>query len=158
METRLIYNATERLYEVRLGIRVLSSYDTKEQALIAQLSGEVPAAMEIAQKLIKAYPDLQGRAIKAVALLAQGAVEATEHANLFNVRSQEKPGKKPKEVYLVDVSASTCTCLDWERNAPLLNGRKVCKHVLAALYLRRVGIRPSGIPVRTERLCHEKRP
>jgi hypothetical protein len=42
--------------------------------------------MEIAQRLINAYPELEGRAIKGVVLVAQDAVEATEHSNLFNVR------------------------------------------------------------------------
>ena len=153
METRLIYNATEKLYEVRLGLRTLSSYDTKEQALIAQLNGEAPRAMEIAQKLINAYPELEGRAIKGVVLVAQDAVEATEHSNLFNVRSQEKPGSKPKDVYVVDVENSTCTCDDWEFRAPEINGRKLCKNVLAALYVRRVGPNPKNIPLRKEKMC-----
>ena len=153
METRLIYNATERLYEVRLGLRILSSYETKEEALIAQLNGEAPRAMEIAQRLIQSYPELEGRAIKAVVLVAQDAVEPTEHPNLFNVRSQEKPSSKPKEVYVVDVESSTCTCDDWEFRAPEVNGRKVCKHILAALYVRKTGCKPKTIPLRKEKMC-----
>ena len=37
MDTRLCYNGTDRMYEVRLGLRVLSSHPTKEQAELALL-------------------------------------------------------------------------------------------------------------------------
>lgn len=158
METRLIYNATEKLYEIRLGVRILSSHDTRDEALMLQLTNEAPNAMALAQQLIKAHPELEGRAIKAVILVAQRAVKATEHPARFEVRGQEKQGSKPREVYQVDVEASNCTCLDWERNAPEVNGRKLCKHVLAALFVRRLGASACRLPTQSQRLCHEKRP
>ena len=157
METRLIYNSTEKLYEVRLGLRTLSSHDTKTQALVMQLTNEAPNSMELAQKLIETHPELEGRAIKAVILVAQRAVKATEHPARFEVRGQGKQGSKPSETYQVDVEASTCTCLDWERNAPEINSRKLCKHVLAALFVRRLGASACRQPTKSERLCHEKR-
>ena len=160
METRLIYNATEKLYELRLGLRTLSSHETKEQALTMQLENEAPAALELARKLIQAHPELEGRAIKAVVLFAQNAVNDSTDPMKFTVHSQEKPGSKPAEVYQVDADASTCTCRDWENGAPVVNGRKLCKHILAALFARRLGTNRQGIgiPRRSERLCHEKRP
>jgi hypothetical protein len=152
MDTRLCYNSTDRLYEVRLGLRVLSSHPTKEQAELALLGGEAPKALELAQTLIAAHPELADRGIKAVALVAQGAVHPNGQAGHFEVRSQQK-GKE--EVYDVDVEASTCTCPDWEHRAPVVNDRKLCKHVLAALIQRKLGPLARKSPVRME-VIHDR--
>ena len=152
MDTRLCYNGTDRMYEVRLGLRVLSSHPTKEQAELALLSGEAPKALELAQTLITAHPELAERGIKAVALVAQGAVQANSQQGHFEVRSQQK-GKE--EVYDVDLEASTCSCADWEHRAPIVNGRRLCKHVLAALILRKLGPIARTSPARME-MIHDR--
>ena len=62
MDSRICYNATEKLYEVRLGQRILSSHPSKDAAWLAQLAGEAPKALELAQSLISTYPELRARA------------------------------------------------------------------------------------------------
>ena len=82
MVTRLCYNDTDRMYEVRLGLRVLSSHPTKEQAELALLSGEAPKALELAQTLITAHPELAARGEGAVeifwAAICMGYAEVLE--------------------------------------------------------------------------------
>ena len=94
MDTRLCYNGTDRMYEVRLGLRVLSSHPTKEQAELALLNGEAPKALELAQTLITAHPELAERGIKAVALVAQGAIQANGQPGRFEVRARSRRARR----------------------------------------------------------------
>lgn len=160
MDTRVCYNGTDRMFEVRLGQRVLSSHPNKDAALVAQLGGEAPQALALAQSLSAAYPELRERALKAVALAADDAVRVDgglgNHpggAGLYHVASQAKGGE---EVYDVDLNASTCTCPDWEQRAPEVNGRRLCKHVLAALYVRKLGTKARKPILRTEVMHHDR--
>ena len=137
MNTRLCFNATDRRYEVRTNQRILSTHKNRQDALLAQLAEEAPQAVALAQPLIAAYPELADRALRAVALVADGAVRPNGSEGSFYVTSQQG-----KDSYLVDLAASTCTCMDWEQRAPEVNGRKLCKHVLAALFARK--LQPNG--------------
>ena len=153
MDTRLCYNATEKLYEVRLGQRILSSHPSKDAAWLAQLAGEAPGALELAQSLIRVHPELRERALKAVALAADDAVRVDGGPGLFHVRSQ---GHGQAEIYDVDLNASTCTCTDWEHRAPEVNGRRLCKHILAALFVRKLGVNARKPTIRTEVMHHDR--
>jgi hypothetical protein len=153
MDTRLCYNATEKLYEVRLGQRILSSHPSKEAAFLAQLASEAPKALELAQSLITAHPELRERALKAVALAVDDAVRVDGGPGLFHVLSQ---GQGHDEVFDVDLNTSTCTCNDWEHRAPEVNGRRLCKHVLAALYVRKLGASARKPTIRTEVMAHDR--
>ena len=133
MNTRLCSNSTDRRYEVRANQRVLSTHGSKDDALLAQLAQEAPEAIALAQPLIAAHPELADRALRAVALVADGAVRPNGGEGSFYVTSQQG-----RDSYLVDLAASTCTCIDWEQRAPEVNGRKLCKHVLAALFTRKL--------------------
>lgn len=152
MDTRLCYNATEKLYEVRLGLRILSAHPNKEQAFLAQLEGEAPQALELAQSLIAIHPELAERALKAVALVAEGAVQPAGQPGQYQVHSQAKG----QEVYEIDLEASICTCVDWMTRAPTVNGRRLCKHVLAALFIRKLGPLARRPTIRTEVLHHDR--
>ncbi len=151
MDTRLCYNGTDRMFEVRLGQRVLSSHPNKDAALVAQLGGEAPQALALAQSLSAAYPELRERALRAVALVADGAVHLDGGPGLYHVASQAKG-----DVYDVDLNASTCTCPDWEQRAPEVNGRRLCKHVLAALFVRKLGASARKPTFRTEVMHHDR--
>ena len=153
MDTRLCFNSTDRLYEVRLGVRVLSSHSRKEDALLSQLAGEAPQALALAQSLIVAHPELRDRALRAVALVADGAVQVDGGVGRYHVRSQQK-GKQ--DHYDIDLNASSCTCTDFEQRAPEINGRKLCKHVLAALFVRKLGPLARKQPIRTEVMFHDR--
>ena len=153
MDTRLCFNSTDRLYEVRLGVRVLSSHSRKEDALLSQLAGEAPQALALAQSLIAAHPELRERALRAVALVADGAVQADGNPGRYHVRSQQK-GREDR--YEIDLSASTCTCTDWQQRAPEVNGRRLCKHLLAALFVRKLGSSARKQPIRTEVMFHDR--
>lgn len=153
MDTRLCYNATEKLYEVRLGQRILSSHPSKDAAWLAQLAGEAPGALALAQSLITAHPELRERALNAVALAANDAVRVDGGPGLFHVLSQ---GKAHDEVYDVDLNTSTCTCTDWEHRAPEVNGRRLCKHVLAALFVRKLGTGARKPALRTQVMLHDR--
>ena len=153
METRLCYNGTDRLFEVRLGLRVLSAHPNKEQALVAQLAGEAPQALELAQSLIAVHPELMERALKAVILVADGAVQIGAAPGQYQVRSQQKNGE---EVYDIDLEHSTCTCVDWEHRAPMVGSRKLCKHLLACLIVRKLGVAARKPPIRTEVMHHDR--
>ena len=137
MNTRLCYNSTDRRYELRANQRILSTHKNRQDALLAQLAEEAPQAVALAQPLIAAYPELADRALRAVALVADGAVRPNGSEGSFYVTSQQG-----KDSYLVDLVASTCTCMDWGQRAPEVNGRKLCKHVLAALFARK--LQPNG--------------
>jgi hypothetical protein len=153
MDTRICYNATEKLYEVRLGQRILSSHPSKDAAWLAQLAGEAPKALELAQSLISTYPELRERALKAVALAADDAVRVDGGPGLFHVLSQ---GKANDEVYDVDLNTSTCTCTDWEHRAPEVNGRRLCKHIMAALFVRKLGASARKPTLRTAVMHHDR--
>lgn len=146
MSTRLCYNSTDRRYELRSGQRVLSSHLNRQDALLAQLTQEAPEVLALAQPLIAAHPVLTDRALRAVALVANGAVQANGSAGCYHVRSQQ--GKQAG--YEVDLDTSTCTCPDWEQRAPTVNGRTLCKHILAALFTRRLGAPTQPLPNRKE--------
>ena len=137
MNTRLCYNSTDRRYELRANQRILSTHKNRQDALLAQLAEEAPQAVALAQPLIAAHPELADRALRAVALIADGAVHPNGGAGCYFVQSQQG-----KDSYLVDLVASTCTCMDWGQRAPEVNGRKLCKHVLAALFARK--LQPNG--------------
>lgn len=147
MDTRICYNATEKLYEVRLGQRILSSHPSKDAAFLAQLAGEAPGALQLAQSLVSVHPELRERALKAVTLAADDAVRLDGGPGLFHVISQ---GQGQVEIYDVDLNASTCTCTDWEQRAPEINGRRLCKHILAALLVRKLGTGARKPTLRTE--------
>jgi hypothetical protein len=153
VDTRICYNATEKLYEVRLGQRILSSHPSKDAAFLAQLAGEAPKALELAQSLISTYPELRERALKAVALAADDAVRLDGGPGLFHVHSQ---GKGQDEVYDVDLNTSTCTCTDWEQRAPEVNGRRLCKHIMAALFVRKLGASARKPTIRTGVMHHDR--
>ena len=138
MNTRLCYNPTDRRYELRANQRILSTHPNRQDAQLAQLGQEAPEAVALAQPLIAAHPELADRALRAVALVADGAVHPNGGAGRYFVQSQAGKG----DSYLVDLVASTCTCMDWGQRAPEVNGRKLCKHVLAALFARK--LQPNG--------------
>ena len=141
MNTRLCYNSTDRRYELRANQRILSTHPKRQDAQMAQLAQEAPEAVALAQPLISAHPELADRALRAVALVADGAVKPNGGAGRYFVQSQAGKG----DTYLVDLAASTCTCPDWEQRAPEVNGRKLCKHVLAALFTRKLQPQPVAI-------------
>ena len=122
-------------------------------AFLAQLAGEAPGALALAQALITAHPELRERALKAVALAADDAVRVDGGPGLFHVLSQ---GKGQDEVYDVDLNVSTCTCTDWEQRAPEVNGRRLCKHVLAALLVRKLGTGACKPTLRTKVMHHDR--
>ena len=151
MNTRLCYNSTDRTYEVRLGQRVLSSHDKKEDALLSQLASEAPQALALARSLAAAHPDLADRALRAVVLVADQAVHLSDAG--CSVASQ---GAGKDDRYQVDLAASTCTCTDWAQRAPTVNGRTLCKHLLAALFQRKLGMFAREHPIRTEVMFHDR--
>ena len=142
MNTRLCYNSTDRRYEVRTNQRVLSVHPNRQDALLAQLGAEAPEVVELARTLIAAHPVLTDRALRAVTLASEGAVQATDKPLRYRVRSQQKRKGKLALVYTVDLAQSSCTCPDWVQGAPTVNGRTVCKHVLAALFIRKLSTAP----------------
>lgn len=142
MNTRLCYNSTDRRYEVRTNQRILSAHANRQDALLAQLSVEAPEAVALARTVMAAHPRLTDRALRAVTLVTDGAVEATDQPLRFRVHSQQKGKGKPALVYTVDLALSSCTCPDWVQGAPTVNGRTVCKHVLAALFARKLSTAP----------------
>ena len=140
MNTRLCYNSTDRRYELRANQGILSTHPNRQDAQMAQLAQEAPEAVALAQPLISAHPELGDRALRAVALVADGAVHPNGGEGSFYVTSQQG-----KDSYLVDLTASTCTCPDWEQRAPEVNGRKLCKHILAVLFARKLQPQPVAI-------------
>jgi hypothetical protein len=66
-------------------------------------------------------------------------------------------GKVQEEVYDVDLNTSTCTCTDWVQRAQEVNDRRLCKHVLAALLVRKLGTGARKSILRTE-VMHHNRP
>ncbi len=108
-----------------------------------------------------AQPELRERALKAVALATDDAVRVDgglgNHpggVGLFHVLSQGQG--QDEVVYDVDLNASICTCTDWEQRAPEVNGRRLCKHVLAALYVRKLGAGARKPILRTEVIHHDR--
>ncbi len=96
---------------------------------------------------------MRERALKAVALAADDAVRVDGGPGLFHVLSQ---GQGHDEVYDVDLNASTCTCNDWEHRAPEVNGRRLCKHIMAALFVRKLGANARKPTIRTAVMHHDR--
>ena len=107
----------------------------------------------LSEKQISAHPELRERAFKAVALAADDAVRLDGGPGLFHVHSQ---ARGQDEVYDVDLNASTCTCTDWEHRAPEVNGRRLCKHIMAALFVRKLGANARKPILRTEVMHHDR--
>ena len=93
MNTRLCYNSTDRRYELRANQRILSTHPNRQDAQLAQLGQEAPEAVALAQPLIAAHPELADRALRAVALVADGAVKPNGGEGRYFVHSQA--GKAP---------------------------------------------------------------
>ena len=142
MDTRLCYNGTDRMYEVRLGLRVLSSHPTKEQAELALLNGEAPKALELAQTLITAHPELAERGDQGRGSGGSGRCPGERPAR--PLRRFARSRRARRRVYDVDVEARPAPALTGSIVRPIVNGRRLCKHVLAALHRAQAGApRPS---------------
>lgn len=74
----------------------------------------------------KKYPQLGTRSEKAGEIVRKGVTQIG--VDLFRVKSQSS-----QETYTVDLERRSCTCYDWQNNAPVICQGKMCKHRLAAL-------------------------
>ena len=111
------------------------------------------AIFEKVKLLERAYPQLNGRALRGGILAAGNAVKpAPEDDQTFHViSSQGVKGNESLGYYIVQLDANgvlrlaTCTCPDYfngikgrMHGAPSVNGNPKCKHVIAVSILRAI--------------------
>ncbi|MCC7355510.1 MAG: hypothetical protein IT330_17345 [Anaerolineae bacterium] len=143
MKTTIQYDRKERAYRVldaETG-EVLSQHpqgpEGRYQAERAVIASDAPHVLPLADNLAHQYPEAVSRAHKAALLVARGAVRPNGATDVYYVASEtDLP-----TVYLVDLPKGTCGCEDFYQGrqgephgAPNVDGRLVCKHVLAASF------------------------
>ena len=111
-----------------------------------------PKLIEMQEAIVRAYPQMESRAEKAVALVAGGRVTATLGAHNYHIASQGTPGR----TYHCNIPPHnrpnwTCTivqdpkthhthlpCPDLRFRAPHLKHGRRCKHLIAAWMYRQL--------------------
>ncbi|HET6446900.1 MAG TPA: hypothetical protein VFI27_20225 [candidate division Zixibacteria bacterium] len=94
--------------------------------------------------LVERYPQVESRAWRAAELLLQGGVKNSEGEALAIVASSTAYGD-----YLITARTGqiVCDCLDYmDGNAPYIgqSGQRLCKHILALQFTRRLAYRHCG--------------
>jgi len=112
-----------------------------------------PAIFDKVKLLERAYPQLNGRALRGGILAAGNAVKpAPDNDYTFHVTSsQGVKGNEGTGHYIVELDANgtpnlgTCTCPDYfngikgrRHGAPRVNGNPKCKHIVAVSILRAI--------------------
>lgn len=155
-KTSICYNKSTRKWELLGEIgETLAGFpagpDGRRQAIVAQLEIESPAALALALDIESRYPEMNGRAIRAAQILANGQIRAGRWTGHWQVDSQTNPRAPRHEVrYGRGYWLWMCSCQDWQRGmmeqahgAPMIQNRDgrlivCCKHITAIMMSQRL--------------------
>jgi len=116
--------------------RVVARAKTRPEIIRQSLRQDCPEALALAERWIQNYPQLSSRCWSATIIYARGHVCPNGGYGRYRVLSQ-----KGERIYEVDARPQfrSCTCPDFGNawtsrfGAPIINGRPLCKHILACL-------------------------
>lgn len=122
-----------------------SGYRGRREAMRRAVYFQNARLHRIVTDLVQQWPQTESRAWRAAELVIRGAVkQPVDNSALASVTSSNEYGD-----YLIAARDSTlvCDCIDFlDGNAPYIgpSGQRICKHILAAQFARRLEYRNCG--------------
>ena len=147
-EFSIQYNKSNRIWELHNG-KLKASFDAADEGKRAAVLGAIrladPDLYDLVQRTMARHSQLGNRPINAALLVHFHHVRESRDLTQWSVAEVLSQSYKPRKNQPRKLSVFQergvlcCGCTDFERAAATVNGRTICKHLLAVSMAKRLG-------------------